>query len=65
MKSNIINVILHNDREAMVNMTDFLYAMRVTVDGTDQQVTRIVFKDATQVDVQQKVHELYEMLPSP
>ena len=57
-----IDLVLFNDRETLVNMEDFLYATRVTVEETGEDVTKITFGNGKEIDVLDKVHEVRDKL---
>ena len=56
-----ISLILHNDRETLVNMDNFMYATRITTDAAGD-VTKIKWSSGQELDVLDKVHEIQEKL---
>jgi hypothetical protein len=61
IKMKCINLILHNDRETLVNMDNFLYATRITTD-TLGDITKITWSTGQELDVLDKIHEIQEKL---
>ena len=49
--SKLIKVMLHNDREALIDSDSISFAFRFTMEETSQEITRVVFHNGKELDV--------------
>ena len=63
-KTNFIKVILHNDREVLLNLDKFVYATPVIAESTDQELLKVMFDDGREIDIIDKLHEFNEKVMS-
>tara|TARA_Y100000361_G_scaffold84354_1_gene74758 strand:+ start:156 stop:356 length:201 start_codon:yes stop_codon:yes gene_type:complete len=61
-KSKLIKVILHNDREALIDSGSISFAFRFTMEETSQEITRVSFHNGKELDVQESISDIYDML---
>ena len=59
--SKLIKVMLHNDREALIDSDSISFAFRFTMEETSQEITRVVFHNGKELDVLETVSDIYDM----
>ena len=52
---------LHNDREALIDSESISFAFRFTMEETSQEITRVVFHNGKELDVQDSISDIYDM----
>ena len=57
-----IKLILHNDREVVVNLDKVVYASPIQVEETGQELLRVMFDDGREIDVVNKLHDFNEKI---
>ena len=59
--SKLIKVMLHNDREELIDSDSISFAFRFTMEDTSQEITRVVFHNGKELDVLETVSDIYDM----
>ena len=56
----LIQLVLYNDRLTFIDAEKIVYATSVSEEETGQELTRIVFDNGTELDVQDKTTEMFD-----
>ena len=56
----LIQLVLYNDRLTFVDAEKIVYATSVSEEDTGQELTRIVFDNGVELDVQDKTTEMFD-----